>query len=76
MPANQKPSKRKRGRPVEYPMPEPITDTLENVLKALGNLPAKETRGVGLPQEGREKVVPQPAQSRGKWSLCDVIPKS
>ena len=33
----QKPtaSKRKRGRPVKYPMPYPIPDTLENVLKAL-----------------------------------------
>lgn len=42
MPEDRKPSKRKHGRPVEYPMPEPITDTLENVLKALVTSPPKK----------------------------------
>ena len=27
--------KRQRGRPVEYPMPEPIPDTPENIMKAI-----------------------------------------
>ena len=41
---DQKPaaSKRKRGRPVKYPMPDPIPDTLENVLKALVTSPPKK----------------------------------
>ena len=31
--------RRKRGRPVEYPMPEPIPDTPRNIMKAILNTP-------------------------------------
>ncbi len=55
MPANQKPSKRKRGRPVEYPMPEPITDTLENVLKALVTFPPKKRGEWGFLKKAAKK---------------------
>ena len=37
-----KPPKRPRGRPVEYPMPEKIADTPENVLRALLATPPKK----------------------------------
>jgi len=35
--ANNK--KRGRGRPVKYPMPEPIPDTPENIMKAILRTP-------------------------------------
>ncbi len=38
---NQHP-KRSRGRPVEYPMPEAIDDTPENVAKAIMRKPPKK----------------------------------
>ncbi len=44
MTKNERPSKRTRGRPVKYPMPEPIPDTLENVLRALVRSPPKKRR--------------------------------
>ena len=31
-----------RGRPVKYPMPEAIPDTLENVMRAIVNTPPKK----------------------------------
>lgn len=31
-----------KGRPVKYPMPEPIPDTVENVLKAVFSGPPKK----------------------------------
>lgn len=31
--------KRRRGRPVEHPMPEPIPDTPENIMKAFLRTP-------------------------------------
>lgn len=34
--------KRKRGRPVKYPMPEQIPDTPENVARAVMNTPPKK----------------------------------
>ena len=33
---------RRRGRPVEKPLPEPIPDTPENVARALVNTPPKD----------------------------------
>ena len=36
------PKKRRRGRPVEKEMPEPIPDTPENVARALLSTPPKE----------------------------------
>ena len=35
-------TKRPRGRPVEYPMPEPIPDTPENVARAIMRAPPKK----------------------------------
>ena len=35
-------SKRRRGRPVEKPLPDPIPDTPENVARALVTTPPKE----------------------------------
>ena len=35
-------SKRKRGRPVKYTMPEPIPDTPENIAKAILSTPPKK----------------------------------
>ena len=35
-------SKRKRGRPVKYTMPEPIPDTAENIAKAILSTPPKK----------------------------------
>lgn len=35
-------SEKARGRPVEYPMPEPIPDTPENIMKALLGTPPKK----------------------------------
>lgn len=37
-----KQTKRERGRPVEYPMPDPIPDTPENVLKTVFAGPPKK----------------------------------
>lgn len=34
--------KKKRGKPVELAMPEPIPDTPENVLRAIFNTPPKK----------------------------------
>lgn len=34
--------KKPRGRPVEYPMPEPIPDTPENIMKAFLNAPPRK----------------------------------
>lgn len=34
--------KKRRGRPVKYPMPEPIPDTPENILKAVLATPPKK----------------------------------
>ncbi len=34
--------RRMRGRPVKYPMPEPIPDTLENVARAVLTTPPKK----------------------------------
>ena len=34
-------TKRPRGRPVEKPMPEPIPDTPENIMRAILNTPPK-----------------------------------
>lgn len=31
-----------RGRPVEHPMPEPIPDTPENIMRAIVNTPPKK----------------------------------
>ena len=37
-------AKKPRGRPVEYPMPDPIPDTPENIMKAfLGTPPRKRS---------------------------------
>ena len=36
------PEKRKRGRPVEKPLPAPIPDTPENVARALVTTPPKD----------------------------------
>jgi len=33
---------RKRGRPVEHPLPEPIPDTPENIMKAFLNTPPRK----------------------------------
>ena len=33
-----------RGRPVKYPMPDPIPDTPENILKAVLETPPKRRR--------------------------------
>ena len=33
---------RMRGRPVKYPMPDPIPDTLENVARSVLNTPPKK----------------------------------
>lgn len=44
-PAAQKPDqppRRKRGRPVEKPMPAPIPDTAENIAKAIMQGPPKK----------------------------------
>ena len=42
--------KRLRGRPVEYPMPDPIPDTSENVMLCLAmDHSAKTGRAVSLP---------------------------
>jgi len=38
------PQKRKRGRPVEYPLPEPIPDTAENIARALLATPPKKRK--------------------------------
>ena len=38
----KKKRKRFRGRPVEYPMPEPIPDALENVIKAFLDTPPRK----------------------------------
>jgi len=35
------PPKRPRGRPVKYPLPEPIADTPENIMRALLAAPPK-----------------------------------
>ncbi len=44
-PKHTKPLKRERGRPVKYPMPEPIPDKVENVLKTVfAGPPKKEWR--------------------------------
>ena len=37
-------SKRKRGRPVKYPMPDPIPDTPENIMKAILRMPPTNKR--------------------------------
>ena len=34
-------TERKRGRPVERPMPEPIPDTPENIMRAILTTPPK-----------------------------------
>ena len=39
---DQSESKRKRGRPVKYTMPEPIPDTAENIAKAILSTPPKK----------------------------------
>lgn len=39
-----KPKKRRRGRPVTKPMPKPIPDTPENVMRALLATPPKRAR--------------------------------
>ena len=36
------PMKRKRGRPVKHPLPEPIPDSPENILKALLATPPRK----------------------------------
>ena len=39
---NRKAAKRLRGRPVEYPMPERIPDTPENIARAIVTTPPKK----------------------------------
>ena len=39
---NDEKSKRKRGRPTKYPMPEQIPDTPENVARVVMNTPPKK----------------------------------
>ena len=34
--------KRQRGRPVEKPLPDPIPDTPENIMRAILNTPPKK----------------------------------
>lgn len=36
---NKRRRNRRRGRPVEYPMPEPIPDTPRNIIKAILRTP-------------------------------------
>ena len=47
-----------RGRPVEYPMPEPIPDTPENIMKALLNTPRRKREEWRFVQE-REGGTPK-----------------
>ena len=42
--------KRPRGRPVEKPMPEPIPDTPENIMRALLATPPEARRRMGVSQ--------------------------
>ena len=39
---SKKPKKAKRGRPVEYPIPEPIPDTPANIVKAFLKTPPRK----------------------------------
>ena len=36
------PKRRKRGRPVEKPLPQPIPDTPENIMRAILSTPTKK----------------------------------
>lgn len=55
---NDKPikTKRKRGRPVEHELPEPIPDTVENVLKTVFD---------GSPKKVWRYLEKSPARKRG-----------
>ena len=44
--------KPKRGRPVEKPMPEPIPDTPENIMRAVLATPPKRDDGMAVSQAG------------------------
>ncbi len=47
--------KPKRGRPVKYPMPAPIPDTPENIIKAILATPPKEPHEWKFVQEREQK---------------------
>lgn len=40
--ANDKPSRKSRGRPVKFPLPDPIPDTPENLARIIANTPPPE----------------------------------
>ena len=51
--------KRPRGRPVKYPMPDPIPDTPENVMRALlGAPPRRENDWDYIKRTGRKTKRP------------------
>ena len=47
--------KPKRGRPVKYPLPEPIPDTPENIMKAFIKTPPRERGDWKFVQKREEK---------------------
>ena len=55
---SKKPKKAKRGRPVEYPMPEPIPDTPENIMKAFLKTPPRKREEWKFFQERDKKQAP------------------
>ena len=60
MTKNGKPSKRKRGRPVESPMPEPSQNTLENLLRALVTFQPRKRREWEFMKKARKKRTANP----------------
>ncbi len=48
-------SKKRRGRPVTYPIPEPIPDTPENIMKAILATPPKGRDEWKFMQERKRK---------------------
>ena len=55
---SKKPKKAKRGRPVEYPIPELIPDTPENIMKAFLKTPPRKREEWKFVQERDKKQAP------------------
>ena len=55
---SKKPKKAKRGHPVEYPIPEPIPDTPENIMKAFLKTPPRKREEWKFVQERDKKQAP------------------